>query len=439
MMRCSRCNKKMFSLFGAKGQEGGICRACRKKEEREAADRCAQLTSQVQQIQRSSASPQIKLQQLQAAAEELETLAEQVDVRSYSESYMKLKANLQQQIDRARQRSLMVASPEQTGSGEDFASRLKRELLLAERRADEQEILRRPVAPQPTDKTFEVFYVRPTLGELRPAQVVFEEAELEHIRMDGIRRRFAAEHVRELGFSDDGKYKGIANDDLVFWVRPPDYREFLGNVRYHEQKLAEYKKQQWLAEKARIEAPLTLDQPDQRLYSCFLAGPPKGAGPAFDKLREALAALCAEKDGRYYKTPAKSAQACVLFAPELYTAEAAEEYRAKGYAVFGFSEALRFLELERLWDLTAYGEQVTQFRNSHQMEYEEYLSQQEEANPPQPLPKLPQPSGVEAPPPEAAPSLPPEELAKAAAQVRDVADFSSPQDSQDGGTSDEEN
>lgn len=369
MKRCRCCNK--IVLFGNgldKEKESGgdgsvICNPCRKKRSEEAVAACKRLWEWLSKAKYSNEAPENRLALLQEIATNYQKL-----VREYggfiAGDGVRLQTQLQEEIALA-QKEIHFTGKSNT-EREEFAARLKREILSAFQHSDDDELKRRPVEPAHTDAVFEVRYRRPSLDEERVAGLTFRAEELEHVLMDGARRKFPADQFVDKGSCDDGRYRCFESDEVTIFVKTAEVRGFLGNLLYMKSRLTEAREAEAAQRKAMLAEPLQFDQPDEDIYTCFIAFPPKStdseAVSAMKKLSESMTAVCAEGEGRFYKTPAKSAKFAIIYSPDAYINQNISELRGKGYKVADFAAALRYMNLEHLWDLPKYVSEVGAFR-----------------------------------------------------------------------------
>lgn len=369
MKRCRCCNK--IVLFGNgmdKDKESGgdgsvICNPCRKKRSEEAVVACKRLWEWLSKAKYSNEAPENRLALLKDIAANYQKL-----VREYGGFMAGDGARLQTQLkeEMALAQKEIHFTGRNSVEGEEFAVRLKREILAAFQHSDDDELKRRPVEPTHSEAVFEVRYHRPSLDEERMTNLSFPAEELEHVLMDGVRRKFPADQFVDKGSCDDGRYRRFESDEVTIWVKTGDVREFLGNLLYMKTRLIAAKEAEEAQRKAMLAEPLKFDQPDEDIYTCFIAFPPKStdteAVSAMKKLGESLTAVCAEGEGRFYKTPAKSAKFAIIYSPDAYINQNISDLRGKGYKVADFATALRYMNLEHMWDLTKYISEVGAFR-----------------------------------------------------------------------------
>jgi hypothetical protein len=114
-------------------------------------------------------------------------------------------------------------------------------------------------------------------------------------------------------------------------------------------------------------APFEYDKIDEGIYKCFIAYKSGmcdaiGNWTTFRKIEDKLDTICKQKNGRYYKTQAKSAKFAILFSYTNRTARHVESLRDKGYKVTSFENVIEYFGLQVIWDTKAIKNQVNKHK-----------------------------------------------------------------------------
>lgn len=133
------------------------------------------------------------------------------------------------------------------------------------------------------------------------------------------------------------------------------------------------------AEKKRLQdlrrdltTPVEYSAIDLDIYWCFISNRSGmcdaiGTWEQFKRIEERIARLCQEKNGKYYKTKAKTARFAIIFNPIERTYSNVTSLKEKGYKVTTFEKALEHFVLTDLWDC----KKLTKAENDHKkFEYE---------------------------------------------------------------------
>ena len=94
---------------------------------------------------------------------------------------------------------------------------------------------------------------------------------------------------------------------------------------------------------------------DSDIYRCFISNKTGmcdeiGTWEQFDKVEERIAKLCQEKNGKYYKSQAKTAKFAIIFDPAARTYSNVTSLKEKGYKVTTFEKALEHFALTDIWN-----------------------------------------------------------------------------------------
>ena len=94
---------------------------------------------------------------------------------------------------------------------------------------------------------------------------------------------------------------------------------------------------------------------DSDIYRCFISNKTGmcdeiGTWEQFNRVEERIARLCQEKNGKYYKSQAKTARFAIVFDPAKRTYSNVTSLKEKGYKVTTFEKALEHFVLTDIWD-----------------------------------------------------------------------------------------
>jgi len=94
---------------------------------------------------------------------------------------------------------------------------------------------------------------------------------------------------------------------------------------------------------------------DEDIHKCFISNKTGmcddiGTWEQFYKVEEQIAKICQEKNGKYYKSQAKTARFAIVFDPAARTLSNVTSLRKKGYKVTAFEKALDHFGLTDIWD-----------------------------------------------------------------------------------------
>lgn len=375
MKRCAHCNRPILFPFP---KRNGLCFFCWQKALFVAREKSAELRERFQLIRANTAAPQSRLSQLMELAAEIESAT-----ASYNDTPNVLEAsNVDlKQLHHAVEEEIALAQKElsfivQGGpKSEDFAARLKRELALALQKNTEAVLKNVPIDPEHTPTVFDVRYRR--LGsEIRSGDLQFISDDFSHVMLDGARRVLDVDDLREAGYTADGRFKKLIAYDLTIWITPGQFREFMGNVLYCREQLEKQRRQQWETDKAIAEMPVQFDPPDDSLWKCFFANPPRPTDEVFyepyQKLFQAVSLLCASHGGRCYKTAAKSANFAVIVGARAHNAAVVNELQEKGYKVCSVADAVNFWKLENIWENQMLENALAEYHHLYTLPYETY-------------------------------------------------------------------
>ena len=118
-------------------------------------------------------------------------------------------------------------------------------------------------------------------------------------------------------------------------------------------KAAEEKRKQEIRED--LTSPFEYSAIDEDIYKCFISNKTGmcdeiGTWEQFNKVEEHIAKICQEKNGKYYKSQAKTARFAIIFDPAARTLSNVTSLRKKGYKVTAFEKALDHFGLTDIWD-----------------------------------------------------------------------------------------
>jgi len=118
-------------------------------------------------------------------------------------------------------------------------------------------------------------------------------------------------------------------------------------------KAAEKKKRQEL--RRDLTTPIEYSAIDSDVHWCFISNKSGlcdaiGTWEQFKIIEQHIARLCQEKNGKYYKTKAKSAKFAIIFSPSERTYSNVTSLKENGYKVTTFEKALGYFGLTDLWD-----------------------------------------------------------------------------------------
>lgn len=118
-------------------------------------------------------------------------------------------------------------------------------------------------------------------------------------------------------------------------------------------KAAEKKRRQDLRKD--LATPVEYSALDEDIYKCFISNKTGmcdsiGTWEQFQKVEEQLANICLEKNGKYYKSQAKTARFAIVFDPAARTLSNVTRLKTTGYKVTTFEKALEYFALTDFWD-----------------------------------------------------------------------------------------
>ncbi|KXZ40049.1 DNA polymerase-3 subunit epsilon [Alkalithermobacter thermoalcaliphilus JW-YL-7 = DSM 7308] len=98
------------------------------------------------------------------------------------------------------------------------------------------------------------------------------------------------------------------------------------------------------------------DQIDEDIYMCFIThksgmNEKFGTSEDFCKLEEKISEICKKNNGRHYKAASKNVKFAIIFNYLNRTKSCVDTLRNKGYKVTTFEEAIKFFELDYMWDI----------------------------------------------------------------------------------------
>ena len=151
-----------------------------------------------------------------------------------------------------------------------------------------------------------------------------------------------------------------------------------------KEEMAEREKEFRAAEKKRLQelrrdltSPVEYSSIDSDIYRCFISNKTGmceeiGTWEQFAKVEEHIAKLCQERNGKYYKSQAKTAKFAVIFAPEARTHSNVTSLKERGYKVTTFEKALEYFALTGMWNC----KRLTKAENDYKkFMYEETLGE----------------------------------------------------------------
>ena len=120
-----------------------------------------------------------------------------------------------------------------------------------------------------------------------------------------------------------------------------------------EIKASERKKRQEIRKD--LTSPVKYSAIDEDIYKCFISNKTGmcddiGTWEEFYKVEEQIAKICQEKDGKYYKSQAKTARFAIIFDPAARTLSNVTGLKKKGYKVTTFEKALEHFSLTDIYD-----------------------------------------------------------------------------------------
>lgn len=118
-------------------------------------------------------------------------------------------------------------------------------------------------------------------------------------------------------------------------------------------KAAEKKRRQELRKD--LTTPIEYSAIDSDIYWCFISNKSGlcdaiGTWEQFKTIEERIAGLCQEKNGKYFKTKAKTAKYAIIFDPNARVYSNVTSLKETGYKVTTFEKALEHFGLTDLWD-----------------------------------------------------------------------------------------
>ena len=104
-----------------------------------------------------------------------------------------------------------------------------------------------------------------------------------------------------------------------------------------------------------LTTPVEYSAIDEDIYKCFVSNKTGmcdniGTWEQFQKVEEQIANKCREKKGKYYRSPAKTAQFAIIFDPGARTLSNVTRLKKMGYKVTTFEKALEYFALTDFWD-----------------------------------------------------------------------------------------
>jgi hypothetical protein len=140
-----------------------------------------------------------------------------------------------------------------------------------------------------------------------------------------------------------------------------------------KEEMAEREKEFWAAEKKRLQelrgdltSPVEYSSIDSDIYRCFICNKTGmceeiGTWEQFAKVEDHIAKLCQERNGKYYKSQAKTASFAIIFAPTARTHSNVMSLKEKGFKVTTFEKALEYFTLTSMWNC----ERLTKAENDY--------------------------------------------------------------------------
>lgn len=188
----------------------------------------------------------------------------------------------------------------------------------------------------------------------------------QYIIINGDKEYFDCYYVNNEGLSSDKLYYRVATPDFKFWIYPRDLARFMSIAEYRHELLIENRKRRDEAVKIDIYTPFDYDQITDEIYKCFIANKTGmcdaiGTWGKLNKVEDRIAMMCQENNGKYYKTPAKTARYAIIFDPHSRTFSNVNSLKEKGYRVSTFEKALVYFGLNSLWDC----ESMIRMENEH--------------------------------------------------------------------------
>nr|WP_278299006.1 exonuclease domain-containing protein [Caloramator proteoclasticus] len=120
--------------------------------------------------------------------------------------------------------------------------------------------------------------------------------------------------------------------------------------------------------KENLSKKVIYDTIDEDIYRCFIAYKSNeyqgGSYTDFLKIEDKISQICLEHGGRYYKTACKSAKFAIVFNYSSRLHQNIEELKNKGYKVTTFEDALKFFNLEHMWNLEELKNKVDNHKTS---------------------------------------------------------------------------
>jgi hypothetical protein len=201
---------------------------------------------------------------------------------------------------------------------------------------------------------------------LKKAEIFFPDNSKD-IMINGLPQYFDPYYITEAGKSSDGLYFRIYTADFAFWIKPKDYVNLKTIMMKRREQLLTEREQRNEQIKKEYMAPFEYDKIDEGIYKCFIAYKSGmcdaiGNWTTFRKIEDKLDTICKQKNGRYYKTQAKSAKFAILFSYTNRTARHVESLRDKGYKVTSFENVIEYFGLQVIWDTKAIKNQVNKHK-----------------------------------------------------------------------------
>ena len=179
-------------------------------------------------------------------------------------------------------------------------------------------------------------------------KVAFDELSPYVFYVNGEKEWIDSYKIDELGWSSDYKYLKVATADVIFWVHPYDYSDFMSVLRFKQNMVIQYKAER----QKRIEDFITsklenfyVDYVNNECAFCFIAGSENQAKryvANYETVVHAVMNICHVHNGRYYKTAAKSAKCVVLLSPDTRDKATYQKYKSLGYMVVSAESFLEY-------------------------------------------------------------------------------------------------
>ena len=104
-----------------------------------------------------------------------------------------------------------------------------------------------------------------------------------------------------------------------------------------------------------LTTPVDYSAIDEDIYKCFISNKTGmceyiGTWEQFQKVEEQISNKCREKNGKYYRSPAKTAKFAIIFDPGARTLSNVTRLKKMGYKVTTFEKVLEYFALTELWD-----------------------------------------------------------------------------------------